>query len=92
MSRYQLMQSTQVAYQLNVIVTVPDDSSIETLSRLLDQIVAIISAIWVTWQIVHRIALELSTLVNDIAEAVTFTAKVFAIGFNSLAYGLGVTL
>jgi hypothetical protein len=34
----------------------------------------------------------LFTLVSDIAEAVTFTAKVFAIAFNSLAFGLGVSL
>ena len=28
----------------------------------------------------------------DVIEAVSFTAKVFTIGFKSLAFGLGVTL
>ena len=41
-------------------------------------------------------ALALATgafvFVADVIEAVSFTAKVFSIGFRSLAYGLGVTV
>ncbi len=35
---------------------------------------------------------ELSTLVSDLKAALDFTAKVLVIGFNALAYGLGVAL
>jgi hypothetical protein len=43
-------------------------------------------------QLITAISDEVSGVINDLKAALDFTAKVFAIGFNSLAYGLGMKL
>lgn len=40
------------------------------------------------WLVATKV--ELSSLVADVTTALDFTVKILAIGFNSLAYGLGV--
>jgi hypothetical protein len=47
-----------------------------------------------TQALTYAVALATNAIVfvADVIEAVTFTTKVFSIGFKSLAYGLGVTI
>lgn len=39
-----------------------------------------------------KVVTDLILLVCDVIEAVTFTAKVFTIGFKAMAWGLGVSV
>ena len=47
---------------------------------------------WQVSQWVSATSYELSASISDVKAALDFTGKVFAIGFNALAYGLGVNL
>jgi hypothetical protein len=80
-----LMTSTQIMYQF--IVTVNVNVNADKAILLLFACVA-----FVFWT-ARRFCWEVSLLIGDINEAVTFTATVFVIGLKALAYGFaGVRL
>lgn len=81
-----LRHQTKIA--VNVIIE--DDTGVLVCSILL--ITRLFAYLWRVSQVVIAIKRELFLLVNDFKAALNFTIKVFAIGFNSLVYGLGVTL
>lgn len=76
--------------RLVVNVIIEDDTGVLACSILL--VTSLFAYLWRASQFVTAIKRELLVLVTDLKAALDFTAKVFAIGFNSLAYGLGVTL
>ena len=75
-----LQQQTRIA----VLITV--DNGPDNLQRLIDVITTLIQMLITFGQFVAEAVL----LVGDIVEAVSFTAKVWAIWFNAFSFGLGV--
>ena len=53
---------------------------------------SLFTCFWHLSQLLTTAGYELSLLVNDLKAALDFTTKVLVIGFNSVAYGLGVRL
>jgi hypothetical protein len=76
--------------RLAVNVIIEDDTGVLAYSILL--VTRLFTYLWKISQFVMTTRRELSLLVTDFKAALDFTTKVFAIGFNSLAYGLGITL
>lgn len=76
--------------RLAVNVIIEDDTGVLACSILL--ITGLFAYLWRASQFMFATKRELLLLVTDLKTALDFTAKVFAIGFNSLAYGLGVSL
>ena len=76
--------------RLVVHVVIEDDSGVLAFSILL------VTGLFRFFQKASRFITvarsELSMWFRDIKTAVDFTGKVLAIGFNALAYGLGITL
>ena len=78
-----IMASTQATYQFNLTVNINAD-------KVLFLLLALVA--FVLWKI-KKVGFELGLLWSDITEAIDFTAKVFTIGFKSLAFGfVGVRL
>ncbi len=76
--------------RLAVNVIIEDDTGVLAFSILL--VTSLFAHLWRASQFVIATKRELSLLIIDLKTALDFTAKVFVISFNSLAYGLGVTL
>jgi hypothetical protein len=76
--------------RIAVSVIIEDDSGVLIYTIFL--ITRLFTLLRRTGQLVAAILSELSLLMIDLKAALNFTAKVLVIGFNSLAYGLGVTL
>lgn len=76
--------------RLAVNILIEDDTGVLACSILL--ITHLFTLFRQASQAVAAIRRECSLLLTDFKAALHFTAKVFAIGFNSLAYGLGIVL
>ena len=76
--------------KLAVHIIVEDDTGVLAYSILF--VANLFAYIWKIRQFVTANRREFSVLVTDLKTALDFTAKVFAIGFNSLIFGLGVML
>lgn len=76
--------------RLAVTVIIEDDTGALACSILL--VTGLFTYLWRASRFALTTRQELSSLVTDLKTAFDFTAKVFAIGFKSLAYGLGVSL
>jgi hypothetical protein len=87
----QLMLSTRISYHLSLVATVQTDLNAHFIAVPIIQLTTLFFLLWQVSRFVSLIRLELSLLLSDLTEALIFTAKVFAIISNSLAYGLGVT-
>lgn len=85
-------QSLTLTHQtrLAVNVIIEDDTGVLAFSVLL--VTSLFTYLLKVGQFVTVTGQEVSSLVTDCKAALDFTVKVFAIGFNSLAYGLGLTL
>lgn len=88
MTAHSLTLTHQTRLAVNVIIE--DDSGVLAYSILL--ITNLLTYLWKVNQFMTVTRQALTSLVTDLKAALDFTVKVFAIGFNSLAYGLGVTL
>ncbi len=73
---------------INIIVE--DDTGMLAYSLLL--VTSLFAYLWKISRFVTTTQRELPLLMADLKAALDFTSKVLAIGFNSLAYGLGITL
>jgi hypothetical protein len=76
--------------RLAVSVIIEDDTGTLAFSILL--IIKLFKFFWQAGHLIARVYQEGTVLVSDIKAALSFTGKVLAIGFNALAYGLGVQL
>lgn len=76
--------------RLAVNIVIEDDTGILVYSILF--VTSLLMHLKKTIQLVIAAKRELSNWTTDFKSALDFTSKVFAIGFNSLAYGLGVRL
>lgn len=76
--------------RLAVQIVIEDDTGMLIYSFLF--ITGLFTHLKKTYQLVITAKRELLGWVIDLKSALDFTSKVFAIGFNSLAYGLGVSL
>lgn len=76
--------------RLAVTIIVEDDTGVLAYSILL--VTSLFAYLWKISQFVTTTQRELSLLIADLKAAFNFTSKIFAIGFNSLAYGLGIAL
>lgn len=83
-----LMLRHQTRIAVNVVIE--DDTGVLVYSILL--VTQLFTFLGRACRLVIAITSELSLLIIDLKAALDFTAKVFVIGFNSLAYGLGVAL
>lgn len=84
MSRYLMRQTT-----INITFTIQTDKEIAILN-LINLLLLPIFLIRQAWQIGNRVSYEIIMLARDIKEALSFTGKVFSIGFSSLAWGMGL--
>ena len=75
---------------LAVHIIIEDETGVLAFSILL--VTRLFTCFWHLSQLLVTAGYELSLLVNDLKAALSFTTKVFAIAFNSLAYGVGVKL
>lgn len=88
MTTQMLMLNHQTRLAVSVIIE--DDTRVLAYSILF--VTSLFTYLRKVSQFVRAIKRGGSLLVIDVKAAFDFTAKVFVIGFNSLAYGLGVTL
>lgn len=76
--------------RMAVHIVIEDDTGMLIYSFLL--VTSLFSNLSKACQFVMATKRELSGWATDLKSALDFTSKVFAIGFNSLVYGLGVSL
>ncbi len=76
--------------RLAVKVVIEDDTGMLAFSIVLAT--RLFTLFWQASRFAAAASYEVSALVSDLKAALDFTAKVLVIGFNALAYGLGVTL
>jgi hypothetical protein len=81
-----LNHQTRIAVQ----IIIEDDTGLLTFSTAV--VTSLFTLFWQVSQTVSAIRSEWSAWVSDIKAALDFTGKVLSIGFNALAYGLGVKL
>jgi|GEM_PF-2200891 len=88
MNRQALTLHHQTRLAVNILIE--DDTGMLAYSILF--VTSLFAYIWHISRIVATTRQELCLLVTDLKAAFHFTAKVLTIGFNSLAYGLGIII
>lgn len=86
------MTHTQIACHLSLNIVVSESGNARLLTLHLLPLTGLFFLLWSIWESWSRFWIELATIATDIQEAIIFTGKVLTIGFNSMAYGLGVTV
>ena len=83
---------TQQAYILSLNIVTQDDTGLRLAVLPLLSLTWLIMAIWSTRQSWSRFRFRLAMLAQDIQETMTITGTLLTIGFNALAFGMGVSL
>lgn len=84
-----LVEQTFVDFTLKIQVDTDREAELIHLLQLLISVIVFFVGIG---QKVSSYVYNLGTLIIDLIRAIRFTVKVFSIGLNSLAYGIGLTL
>jgi hypothetical protein len=82
--------STQIGVNLALNVQVQNNNDLRMFTFNLIRLTTLFLFLWQLQKMIHHWWSEAPILASDIQEAASFACKVFAIGLNSLAYGLGV--
>lgn len=90
MSR-QLINSTQVCVILAVNVITKSGNREQLVTLPLLHLTPLAFTVWAMRQVIHRQGTTLATRAGEFITPLATIAKVFTIGFNALAFGLGVT-
>lgn len=80
--------SVTLAHTTRIAVTIAIEDDSGRVASFLVALTALVGLLVQLGQFVANVAL----LVSDAIEAVTFTAKVFTIGFKALSFGLGLSV
>ena len=87
-----IMRSTQVSVTLAINVQVRRHNQAQLVTFSLFPLTVFVMFIWQATQAINRVLYWWATLTDDIQAAVSFAVIIWLIGFNSLAFGLGVKL
>lgn len=84
------LMSTQVSVNLSLNIIVRDDNGLHFAVMPLLSLTWLIMAIWRCGLIVNKFKFNLSRLADDIIYKVAIASKIFAVGFNSITWGIGL--
>ena len=76
----------KLQHQTKIAIFIAVDNGPDNLTALIATLISLIQMLVSFGQFIHNTVL----LTYDIVEAVTFTAKVWAVWFNAFSYGFGL--
>lgn len=85
-----LFRSTQVACHLALNVVIQRPGMAQLIPIPLVRLTGFLFAAWLLLNQLNRVVAEILALSNDAKAAFVFSSTVLIIGFNALAFGLGV--